>query len=82
MSAIDRNKIACAMQDVNRAMSMLGLIEAALRQEEDFQERHVNRPLIAEVFIPSLGEVIDTVLACRSQLNHCWEDLARREGDL
>lgn len=75
MSTSHEIKIAFALQQTSRVMSMLSLIEAALKLEIRFQEEHITRPSYTAEYIPGLGEVVDTVAACREGLNDCWSTL-------
>lgn len=76
MSAFERAKMNSAQQQLSRVMSMLSLVEAALRQEMDFQDDHIERPIMADAFIPGLGEVIDAIGVCTEQLQNCWDTLS------
>lgn len=79
MSSLADYKVAIALQQTNRVMSMLSLIEAAITQEMNFQDEHVTRPIVVGDAHPGLGEIIDTVVICRETLSECWQTL-KREG--
>lgn len=72
-----------ARQQTDRVSSILALVEAGLRLEMKFQDEKVDRP-ISEMdgpFIPSLGEILDTLAICQDTLKDIWERLARAEQE-